>query len=132
MASTLNAYLILLSAALIALALPAFLWLASRSLRHSGDSTERSRPLSQVSFPSDQTRLGLKLNSRFFLATSAALLLIALGLLVIPVSVTLRADETREVVEKGLIAILSVALIAGLGLFYAEKKGDLNWMKTFK
>jgi len=127
MANNLNVFFIVAAAAVLALGLPASLYIVSAFVR-----PKRGLPIGASLSPNDKTKLGLRLNSRFFLATSSALSLLCLSLLVIPVAVTLQETETHDVILKALIAVLSVAVIAGLGLFYAERKGDLNWMKTFK
>ncbi|MBC7691271.1 MAG: hypothetical protein H7222_05835 [Methylotenera sp.] len=73
--------------------------------------------------------LGRKINVRFFLGTNAAFLLITLGFLLIPCVGTLHEKPESA---RGLISIVTLAALASLGLFYAVRKGDLTWERSFQ
>lgn len=75
--------------------------------------------------------IGQHMNVRFFLGVQAAMLLLALALLLIPCAGTLQPGRSSLALLKGLIAIVSVALFAVLGLLYATRKGDLSWIRSF-
>lgn len=82
----------------------------------------------------ERTEDRLRLNNRFFLAMSAALLLLALGLILVPTVVALKPleHESKEVQIRGLAAALSLCGFLGLALFYSVRKGDLSWLRSYK
>jgi hypothetical protein len=82
--------------------------------------------------PEVHSQLGSRINARFFLGVNASLLLIALALALIPCAGSLRVDADQTVYLRSLIAIISLAAFAGLGLLYASRKGDLSWVGSFQ
>jgi NADH:ubiquinone oxidoreductase subunit 3 (subunit A) len=77
------------------------------------------------------TELGPRMNARFFLSANAALVLIALLLILVPCSGMLQPGVGREGVLRGLVAIVTVAGFAAIGLLYAARKSDLGWLRSF-
>jgi hypothetical protein len=71
------------------------------------------------------------MNVRFFLAANAALILIALGLELIPCVTTLQTNSIEDLL-KGLLAIITLAGFAVLGLLYAVRKGDMGWLSSYR
>ncbi len=126
-------YVVFLSAAL-ALGIPAGLsalaaWIRVRSqvprhrvvTSHSGAGT------------ASEPKLARRLNTRFFRGANAALLLIAVGLILIPcVGLYQPERDARHEGGRALVGILSLAGFAALGLLYAARKGDLDWLKNFQ
>ena len=72
------------------------------------------------------------MNARFFLAANAALVLITLAIAIVPLAGTLQPGNSRQSLVRGLVAIVSVAGFAALGLLYSARKGDLGWLSSFQ
>lgn len=126
-----NVYYIVFVAGALSLAVPALLALLSYlfSARRSptdfrSSAAHRSRLLNDESNPSAPQK---RTNPRAFIALSSALVLFSMALLILPCVVTLSSSPIL-----GLIGILSVCSFAGLGLLYGIRKGDLEWLLTFK
>jgi hypothetical protein len=118
-----DVYYIVFLAAGLALGIPFVLTLISFVV-----SPGRKRPAIQ---PKPAGMLGRKINIRVFLGANAALVLIALILALVPcVPGSAVTDET--VLARSLIAIVSVAVFAAMGLLYAARKGDLSWLKSYR
>jgi hypothetical protein len=126
-----DVYYVVFLSAVLALAIPAGLGLVSILMSGRG---KRPGPSSATPVPPvrDESALGRRMNTRFFLSANAALALIALGLVVIPCAGTLQAGETRAEVLRGLVAIVSIAGFAAIGLLYAARKGDLDWLRSYR
>jgi hypothetical protein len=136
-----DVYYVVFLSALLALAVPAVLgmissiFVPSRGVR-GGDS----RPTPQVpgedlgaAVPAvEPTALGRRVNTRFFLGANAALILITLALALIPCVGTLQGTSSHQVLFRGLIALVSIAALAGLGLLYSARKGDLDWLSSHR
>lgn len=74
-----------------------------------------------------------RINTRFFLGINASCVLITLGLLLIPCvgSISyLEQQGDRQIFARAIMAILAIVCFASFGLFYAVRKGDLDWVKT--
>ena len=88
------------------------------------------------SHEANRTVLARKLNARFFLAANAALILIALMLVLIPCVGMLHASNVPGDLEgvplRALIAVVTVAVLAALGLLYSARKSDLGWLKNYQ
>lgn len=131
-------YYVVFLSALLALGIPATLGLLSRLFFAKRTDTQlqsQKADLPIVSDPSESSVTSKHVNTRFFLAANSALVLIALGLLMIPAAVMLRpstGEAGNENLVSGLVAILSVIVFAGLGLLYSARKGDLNWIQSFR
>ncbi len=69
---------------------------------------------------------GHRMNVQFFLAANAALMLATLGLALVP-CVTIINSENLQGLVKALMAIVTVAGFAILGLLYSVRKGDMGW-----
>jgi NADH:ubiquinone oxidoreductase subunit 3 (subunit A) len=119
-------YYVVFLSALLALGIPLSL---SALTRLVAPGRRRARP---PTAPREGGELGRRMNSRFFLATNAALVLIALALVLVPAASTLQAGNTRAGLVRGLVAIVSIAGLAALGLLYSARKGDLSWLRTYR
>ena len=75
---------------------------------------------------------GKRVNVRFFLATNAALVLIALMLTIVPGAGSLQAKPDRPELFRTLFSIVSVAVFAAIGLLYSATKGDLSWLRSMQ
>ena len=122
--TSLGAYSIVFVAAIVSLCIPAFLWLVSRLVGPT--LTRVQRPVS-----SQHSELGLKFNSRFFLASLIAMSLFAILLMVLPLAVNLQAGIDSGVIKRSLLGILTLLAVAGLCLLYSQKKRDLDWLKNY-
>ncbi len=61
---------------------------------------------------------------KFFLATNASLILASFALALLPCVITIRTGTVRV---KAIVALVSFASYAALGLLYAMRKGDMSW-----
>ncbi|MBL7715891.1 MAG: hypothetical protein JNL01_10545 [Bdellovibrionales bacterium] len=96
----------------------------------SGFSNPGSDGASQFSSPTvyrSDGALGRRMNTRFFLSANAAVLLLTLMVILIPLVGILVSSQEKKV----LIAVLTMVGFAGLGLLYSARKGDLDWIQTF-
>lgn len=124
-----DVYYVVFLAAALSLSVPAALSLVSSVLRSRTGLPARRRmepPELGGTKVAPSTELGRRLNTRFSRATNAALLLTAVGLILIP------CVGEGGLSNRGLVAILSLSVFGGLGLLYAGRKGDLDWLKSFQ
>jgi hypothetical protein len=124
-----GSYYVIFLAAGLALSVPAALALASYFL--AGRRPPAAPGASAPAHSSERAELGQRMNVRIFLATNAALLLVALGLAILPCAITIHAREGAAP-GRGLLAVVSLAAFGGIGLLYAARKGDLSWLETFQ
>lgn len=76
-----------------------------------------------------------RVNTRFFLGMNVASILLAMALILIPCAAALQMLATVSSGEgfvRGLVAIVSSGIFLSLGLFYSARKGDLNWLRSFR
>ncbi len=124
-----NVYYIVVLAGGLALLIPLAMVVISRALSppENPESPEANAasvtPLSLIQ-SDNPVEIGRKSNPRLFQALNASLVLILLALLMIPCAVSLPGHA-------GLISILSLCVIAGLGLLYGVRKQDLDWLKSW-
>lgn len=116
-----SVYYIVGLAGALAFLMPMGLWVISRTLSRP-QKHQLSKPLVLSDNPAE---MGRKSNPRFFQALSAAIILIALALLMIPCAVAVGGQNL------GLICIFSLSGIAGLALLYGVRKRDLDWLRSF-
>jgi NADH:ubiquinone oxidoreductase subunit 3 (subunit A) len=116
-----NVYYIVGLAAALALLIPLGLWAISRALSPR-QKHEKSASLISSENPA---AIGRKSNPRFFQAMSAAMILIALALLMIPCALAVGGSTL------GAVCIFSLSAIAGLALLYGVRKHDLDWLRSF-
>jgi NADH:ubiquinone oxidoreductase subunit 3 (subunit A) len=131
-----DVYYIVFLSALLALGIPAALAVVSYivSPQIKGRKQRALKDFNTVLADAteiNKTALGQKMNARFFLAVNAALILITLMLALIPCVGMLQPGTDHEGLLHGLIAIVSIALFAALGLLYSARKSDLGWLKSF-
>ena len=131
-------YYVVFLSAILALGIPAILamiaFVFSKDERLRKKGYPRVDTESQPATNSKQNLLGQRINARFFLAANAALILIALGLILIPCAGTLQSaagGASRETSIWGLAATVTIAGFAALGLLYSGKKGDLSWLYSY-
>ncbi len=101
----------------------------SLEIDHRLEAMTKARPdlVGETAASPGALMAGARMNVRFFLAANAALVLLTLSLILIPCVTAL-----RETASRGLLAIITIASLAGLGLLYCSRKGDLSWLKTYK
>ncbi len=134
MLSSWDSYYIVFLSAVLSLAIPAVLALISFVFfpKTPVGRANRKKLTEEIEWgKANQTLLGQRVNVRFFLAANAALILITLALELIPCATTLES-ENREGLMKGLIAIVTLAGFAVLGLLYSIRKGDMGWLSSFQ
>ncbi len=125
-----DSYYIVFLAAILSLGIPASLAAISYVFFNKNRGKAFNLPKVQGAKP-NRTILGQRINVRFFLAANAALILITLALELIPCAITLKS-ENREGLIKGLVAIVTLAGFAVLGLLYSVRKGDMGWLSSFQ
>jgi len=113
-------YVIFLSSAL-ALSLPVALSLISSAGKAHRASPSLHRP----------TRVGEKTNTRYFLGAVLSLPLVVMALILIP-CVGVLASRGREGSGLAAFGILSISGLAALAVGYASRKGDLDWLRSFR
>ena len=131
-----DVYYIVFLSAFLALGIPAALAVVSYlvSPQIKGRKQRALKDFNSVLADATQpnkTVLGQRINARFFLAANAALVLITLMLVLIPCVGMLQPGTDHEGLLRALIAIVTIAGLAALGLLYSAKKADLGWLKSF-
>ena len=125
-------YYVVFLSAVLALAIPAILALVSAVIAQRG-ALPQDLPGSSLGVPEARdTALGRRINTRFFLSANAALILITLALVLVPYASTLQADVPKPTALRGLISIVTIVAFSSLGLLYAARKGDLNWLRSYR
>ncbi len=136
MATGWETYFVIFVSAVVALLVPLLLWALSRFLAFKEENVRKIElPGADLKVQrSPDTVFGLKINTRFFLGANIALVLVTLGLFLVPYAGVLgdRAGQALGVRVKGLISVLSVLTFAGIGLLYAVRKGDLDWLNSYR
>lgn len=137
-----DVYYVVFLSAVVALGIPAALALISMLVSPGGRARpaapKRENELPGASLPVHETEsaresyLGRRINTRFFLSANAALILITLALILIPYVGTLRKDADKPALVRGLISIVTIAGFSALGLLYSARKGDLDWLQSFR
>ncbi|MEK7692010.1 MAG: hypothetical protein AAB425_13430 [Bdellovibrionota bacterium] len=112
--------------ALMALVVPVSLGLLSRLVSGKPDAT--TRQLHQ----NDSKAQPRRINVRYFLAVNAALVFLAVFFIAVPPVINVIKSESREELVRSVIAVVSVALFSGLGLFYGSRKGDLSRVRAYE
>lgn len=132
MSSSWNVYYVIFLSALLALAIPAMLMAVSRiASAKKSPKPLRIDVLGEVP-RRDLTSLGSRMNTRVFLGVNAALALMCIFLVLIPCVGVIKSGSPSDEAVRALLVIISLAVIASLGLFYAAKKGDLSWLRSFQ
>jgi hypothetical protein len=127
-------YLVFLSAAM-ALLIPIALGGISLLFFPTGTTRTRRLPSADLEAAKEkptQASLGSRVNIRFFLGINSALVLIALVLGAVPAATIIHSSADSGDTKRGLFALISIAGLASLGLFYSVIKGDLSWLKSFQ
>jgi drug/metabolite transporter (DMT)-like permease len=133
MPSSWDVYYVVFLSALLALGVPAMLGLFSYLVSaERGKSATSQKPQGPVKSAANSELLRRKINARFFLGVNAALILMAIGLILIPCTGMLQQATDRGTFLKCLLAIVSLASFCGLGLLYSSRKGDLSWVQSFQ
>lgn len=128
-----DVYYVVFLSAVLALGIPLVLAAISYFVApRAAASSKKEEPPYESAPASARVQLGQRMNTRFFLAANAALILITLILVLIPCVGTLQAGNSQGGVLRGLISIVTIAGFASLGLLYSSRKGDLGWLKSFQ
>jgi NADH:ubiquinone oxidoreductase subunit 3 (subunit A) len=124
-----NVYYIVFLSGALSLAVPAVLAVFSyfASSKTQSPSSQEASPRVEISFEENPTASSKRTNPRAFVALNAALSLITLSLLILPCVVNLRSNALL-----GLVCILSVCVMASLGLLYGIRKKDLDWLMSYR
>ena len=126
-------YYVVFLSAVLALLVPLILGLLS--LVFSSKRTFKPRTFESAAALSSETKVPMtrqRINTRFFLAANASLVLITLGLALIPCVGTLKSSTDGMGLFRGLIAIVTITGFAALGLLYSARKGDLSWLRSYR
>lgn len=147
MPSSWDVYYVVFLSAVLALGIPAILaaisYLVSPRRRLKSGVAPLADKRSELASPEgspfaltpveNRVALGRRINARFFLGVNASLVLITLVLALIPCAGMIQPREVSSgVLLKGLIAIITIALFAILGLLYSARKGDLSWITSYQ
>lgn len=132
MPSSWNVYYVIFLSALLALGIPATLGLISSLVSPPAPKKKLHQEVLDEVALVNETTLGKRINARFFLGVNSALLLISLMLILVPCAGMLRSGDQPVGLLRAMVAIVSIACFAALGLLYAAKKGDLSWLGTFQ
>lgn len=132
MPSSWNVYYVFFQSAVLALAIPAVLALISRMISPVAAKKRLRREVLDEVSDRNETLLGQRINARFFLGVNAALVLIALMLILIPFAGQLHGSMEPESTFRVLVAIVSIAGFAILGLLYSIRKSDLSWLTRYQ
>ena len=123
MATNWDTYYAVLLSAVLALAIPGILSVASHILGRQKNLL-RDQKLPEVQFPAAHgkvgSQMGQHLNIRANRSVSTAMLFVLLTLVLIPYSAS-------QVTWATSLTILFVLSFLGLALLYAVRKGDLGW-----
>jgi NADH:ubiquinone oxidoreductase subunit 3 (subunit A) len=137
MTSGWDVYYVVFLSALLALMFPGFLGLVSRLAgarqarrdESSGESLASRAPReSRTDLPS----LGRRVNTRFFLGANVALALLTLAFVLVPCVGAIQEDPANGASVAAASGIAFVAVLAGVALLYAARKGDLDWLRTHR
>lgn len=134
-----DVYYIVFLSAVLALGIPAALAVVSYVVSPPGQKIKgrKQQPLKGFNAvladatETNKTQLGQKMNARFFLAINAALVLITLMLALVPCVGLIQPGTDHEGLLHGLVAIVSIAGFAALGLLYSARKSDLGWLRSY-
>ncbi len=144
MSNTWNSYYVLFLSAIMALGIPISLAILSSLLGMlKGSETKTKAKATFLGSPgggqkstgagpdltSPQPSFNQKINVRFFMAANAALILITLGLALIPCVTTIQTEKSEDL-ARGLLAIVTLAGFASLGLTYSVRKGNMDWLTS--
>jgi len=77
--------------------------------------------------PVERSRIGTRVNLRFFIGLSVASLILCEIFLFLPV---VAGFSTSDGPFPGLWVLLTLLSFSVVGLFYSVRKGDLSWQKT--
>lgn len=133
MPSSWSVYYVIFLSAFLALGIPVFLAGASYLVSFAKGRRTPAPPQKPAFKPEpNRTALGRRINARFFLGVNVSLILMALLLALIPCIGALKGGEGSAHLMHALVAVVSLAAFAGLGLLYSAKKGDLSWLKTYQ
>ncbi|MCM2278021.1 MAG: hypothetical protein NDJ89_08075 [Oligoflexia bacterium] len=132
MPSSWNVYYVIFLSALLALGIPAVLALISYAVSPKRARKRLSPEVLDEVPAANETVLGKRINTRFFLGVNAALVLLALVLALVPCAGMLQRGAQELGLARSLVAIVSLGTFAAIGLLYCVKKGDLSWLKEQK
>ena len=126
-----EAYWLMFLAGVLSLGIPLFLTVLARALGRfrpkSGQVLERS----EESKPSrkrsgELVAIGQRMNVRFFLAAGVALTLIG-GIIPLVAIIPQLHSVDAEIKTRAAVVVTVLTLTVAFALFYASKKGDLEW-----
>lgn len=135
MASGWETYYVLFLSAVFALTIPIAFWAISLALKYREEQSRHLElPGSDLKIHRQpDTILGKRINTRFFLGATIALVLVTLGLFLVPYAGVLAPGKemAKEDRLRGLLGVLSIVFFAGIALLYAARKGDLDWLNSY-
>ena len=119
-------YYVVVLSAMLALGIPAALATLSFLFSRSHKKRPKSRTNEELG---EISGLGNRINARFFMAANAALILVAMALVLVPL---VGSVQPRGTALRSLLAVVSISSLAALGLLFALRKGDLSWLTTYQ
>ena len=141
--SSWQAYLPFFVAAAMSLAVPAVLYIISRAMLFPQRGGKRARTAQGEPSPAPHSAsrdgemmspvLGRRFNSRFFVTTLFAHLLLGMVMVLIPLAYRVGIVGAGAATNsRTLVLLLSIALLALLGLLHGSGKGDLFLLRTYR
>lgn len=131
-----GSYSLFLVAGVLSLSLPVLLSGISKLL---GRPAEKTLPTKAQKKTDSVTEIfqdrKTKLNARFFHAFNTGIMLVLMVLILIPgiaVFKGLVSSGDRVAVNRALFSLLMTLTLIASALFYVAKKGDLDWLRSFK
>ncbi len=128
-----DVYYVVVLSALLALGIPIFLRLVSGLIiRRRPQPSGPVNPLLKGKTEEPRSVLARRINTRFFLAANASLVLVALALTLVPCVDAIQAAGEGQDLARILGSIVTLAALAACALLYSARKGDLNWLKSLR
>ncbi|MGZ3689703.1 MAG: hypothetical protein ACXWPM_02450 [Bdellovibrionota bacterium] len=130
MASGWDVYYVVFLSAVLSLVIPIALSAFSK-IFSKGHAARKVPGPSMPKKSLDHADLGERVNVRYFMAANAAMVLIALVLILLPCISTIQSGDHPALI-RGILAVVSIAGFAALGLLYSVRKGDLGWLESYQ
>lgn len=126
-------YYVVFLSAVLALVIPAFLYVFSWLVRARNPANQGAvKPEAPETQKEAERARSRRMNTRFFLGVNVALALMNAALILIPCVAMLHHFSGREGAERALASIVTITVFSALGLFYAARKGDMAWLRSFR
>lgn len=125
-------YYVLLIAGFFALLLP-LLSLAINQYFQNSQGKRVNAPLQTPTVKPEQRKENARINVRYFSGMALSLLLVTMALVMLPLSASVPALlKEHESFPYLIFSYFLIMVSIILGILYANNKGDLTWLKSFR